>query len=202
MLPMLFVAFFCGVLLTAGCGNKKIEFRNLAPSETLAYFETNDLEASLAASIKNPAIKEIGANIDLSMVKGMRMAVFVTSISGTENEIGENSSILRVMPKFFAVLETDAWSWQVTSLVERTLDPFVRRTYGKNAKQIKTKRGNVDWYEWRAEDGRKVFATISGSVIVFGNDEKQIEIVPNAIINGTVGDEKIIAATDSLSDSL
>ncbi|MFV0387429.1 MAG: hypothetical protein ACK5NT_01635, partial [Pyrinomonadaceae bacterium] len=84
----------------------------------------------------------------------------------------------------------------------RTLDPFVRRTYGKNAKQIKTKRGNVDWYEWRAEDGRKVFATISGSVIVFGNDEKQIEIVPNAIINGTVGDEKIIAATDSLSDSL
>ncbi|HMJ07925.1 MAG TPA: hypothetical protein VK468_02900, partial [Pyrinomonadaceae bacterium] len=78
-------------------------------------------------------------------------------------------------PHFVAVAETNAWSWQATSFAENKLGEFINEVYGGGIELTVTPKDGGKYFVWTAQDGRKAFALVQGSVIYFGNDESSIE---------------------------
>ena len=157
--------------LAACRSSQKTDLRTLAPRETLVYLETNDVAAALETLTASPAFQTLAQNApDFSALKNVQTAVAVTGF-----ETSEEDSVLNLKPRFVAVIETHAWSWQTVSLVENQLDKFVRKNYGETAKLEKTDKNGGVFFKWTADDKRQVFALTQGGLIYFGNDAAGIE---------------------------
>jgi hypothetical protein len=150
--------------------------RAYIPSDALVYLETGDLGNALRAVTENPKFKALAASQpDLTTLDGVRVAVAVTGFETSEESVTEENSVLRFHPHFVAVAETNAWSWQAEKFVENRLGEFVNRAYGGEVELEVTPKKEGKYYVWKAQDGRKAFATLQGSVVLFGNDETAIE---------------------------
>jgi hypothetical protein len=185
MLTRKSVVFFCsvccvfsGILLTFSCGSKPTDLRAIAPADSLIYLETNDLGAALQPVVDSRAFGEAAkSKPDLSAIKGVQLAVAVTGFETSEEQVNEANSVLNFKAHFVAIADTHAWQWQTNSFAENQLGEFINKVYGGGIQLDTTPKNGGTEYIWTAEDGRKAYAFVVGSLILFGNDESAIEKV-------------------------
>jgi len=167
------------VLLAAGfssCGSEAVDLRSLAPKDAIIYLETNDLGKTLQALTESEAFKQNSESaLDFSAVEGFQIAIAVTGFETSEKQVTQQQSVLNFKPKFVAIAETNAWSWQIDALVNGVLNNFFRKIYGEDVRMDVETKNELDWFSWSSTDGRKTFAVVSGSQIFLGNDEESIK---------------------------
>lgn len=177
IVPIILFILLCGSIAVSFsfCSKNEVDLRTLAPKDTIIYLETKNLGETLNALTESKSFKENSASkTDFSVIDGIQVAIAVTGFETSENQVTDEKAVLSFKPKFTAIAETHAWSWQVNSLVENNLNDFVKKIYGDNAKLEKKSVNDTERFTWTASDGRKTFAVISDSQVFFGNDEESI----------------------------
>ncbi len=165
------VLMFFSLTLCSCRKPQKTEMRRLLPNNAIVYLETNDLAKTLEAMSESSAFQQLAAEKpDFSALENIQIAAAITSF-----ETSEENSALNFKPKFVAIAETHAWSWQTVSFADDQLDNFVRKNYGADAKLEKSEKNGGKFYIWKAADNRQVFAFVTGSLIYFGTDAAAIE---------------------------
>lgn len=171
---ILLVAIVSAML--SSCGSPPTDLRTVMPGDALIYMETKDLGALVAAMTESEKYQQVAAATpDLSGINGVEMAVAVTGFETTEQAITEENSVLNFQPRFVAAAETRYWNFQVIHFVEEELGLFISEAYGGEALLQTSKKYDGDYFVWTANDGRKAYALVIGSVVFFGNDESAIE---------------------------
>ena len=164
------------ILLIGACGSKPTDPRTVIPTDALVYLETVDLGKTVSAVTENKTFEDLAASRpDLSALNGIKLSVAVTGFETSEQEITAENSVLNFRPRFVAVAETNAWSWQAEGFVEHKLGEFINDVYGGGVELDVTPKKDGKYFAWTAQDGRKAYALLQGSVIFFGNDETAIE---------------------------
>lgn len=170
------ISLFVLAAILPSCGSAPTDPRTLIPADALIYLETKDLGAAVGAITENPAFNEAALRIpDLRGINGIELSVAVTGFETSERQLTEESSILNFQPRFAAVAETGYWNFQVISFVEEELGLFISEAYGGEAKLESEDKEDGRYYTWTAQDGRKAFAFVVGSLVIFGNDDTAIE---------------------------
>ena len=163
-------------VLNLSCSSKPTDVRTVIPADALVYLETNDLGKTVGAITESEAFARASSKKpDLSAINGVRVAVAVTGFQTAEQDAGEDKVIGKIIPHFVAVAETNAWSWQTTSFAENKLGEFINDVYGGAVELNVSPKNDGKYFVWTAQDGRKAYALVQGSVIYFGNDESSIE---------------------------
>lgn len=172
-------AFYLITLLgifTVSCGTPPTEIRTVIPGDAILYLETQDLGKALTAVTDNDAFRNAAKTVpDLSALNGIKMGVAVTGFETKEETEGEGSSVLNFQPRFVAVAETNAWNFQAIKFAENKLGEFVNDVYGGGVELERAPKYDGDYFVWTADDGRKAYGYVTGSLIFFGNDESAIE---------------------------
>lgn len=175
-------------LMFAACRSEPADLRNSVPPETLVYLETNDLGNALAALTEQPAFGEAAkAKPDLSMLSGIQIAIAVTGFEAEENPVTPENSVLNFRPRFVAVAETHMWNRSALAFTEERLGGFVNETYGGEVTLESRDEPGGRLFEWKAGDGRRVFAFVSGSRLFFSNDESALAAARAAARGETAG---------------
>ncbi|MGH7783881.1 MAG: hypothetical protein ACREO5_08610, partial [Candidatus Binatia bacterium] len=126
--------------------------------------------------IDNKAFAEVAkSKPDLSALRGIQLAVVVTGFETKEEKVTDENSIGRVQPHFAAIADTHAWNWQTKAFAENQLGEFINNVYGGGVSLDTAPKNGGTYYTWTAEDGRKAYAFVDGSLIFFGNDESSID---------------------------
>ncbi|HMO80356.1 MAG TPA: hypothetical protein PKD24_06160 [Pyrinomonadaceae bacterium] len=171
-----FLSLFVLAVISPSCGSAPTDPRTLIPADALIYLETKDLGAAVAAITENPTFNEAALRTpDLRGINGIELSVGVMGFETSERQLTEESSILNFQPRFAAVAETGYWNFQVISFVEEELGLFISEAYGGEAKLESEDKDDGRYYTWTAQDGRKAFAFVVGSLVIFGNDATAIE---------------------------
>src|SRR5688572_10733046 len=158
------------------CGSKPTDLRTIIPADSLIYLESDDLGAVINAITERPAFREAAQGIpNLSALNGVKLAVAVTGFETKEQAVTEENSVLNFTPRFVAVLETNAWNYQAIKFTEEKLGSFIDDIYGGEVLLETSDRHDGKYFVWTAEDGRKAYGLVQGSVVYFGNDESSIE---------------------------
>lgn len=161
---------------SASCTSKPTDLRTLIPADSLIYLESNDLGAVMKAITDRPVFREAAKTVpDFSMLNGVKLAVAVTGFETKEQPVTDEASVLNFQPHFVAVLETNAWNFQALSFTENQLGEFINKVHGGEVLLETSDKHDGKYFVWKANDGRKAFALVQGSVIFFGNDETAIE---------------------------
>ena len=164
------------VLMVVGCGSKPTDPRTVIPADAVIYIESSDLGDALSAVVDNPKFAQLAkTKPDISALRGVRLSVAVTGFETSEQSVTEDNAVLNFRPRFVAVAETNAWSWQTTAFVETKLGEFVNEAYGGEVELESSPRNDGRYYIWTGQDGRKAYAFQQGSLVYFGNDESAIE---------------------------
>lgn len=201
-------ACFLGVISAAYLSrdSETVDMRNFVPRDTLIFFETKKLMETLQPLVKSEVIKENPiSTLDISVFDGMQIGFAVTGFEIGEKEITSSRLVLNLRPQFVMIAETHAWSWQISSLVENSIDTFVGSIYGENTKFEKTNKNGAVWYTWEVPDGRASFAVISGTHLFFGNNKETIDRCLSAKrgqIESLRGNENLSLEKEKAKDSL
>jgi len=175
-LRLIFAFLLLPFAFVASCSTKPTEMRALVPAESLVYLETNDLAAAIGPIIDSKPFTEAAKKKpDLSVLKGVQMAVAVLGFAATEEKLTDEQSVGSVKPRFVAVVDTHAWNYQANAFAEQKLGAFVADIYGGEPKLEKSDKGGGKYYAWSAEDGKKAFALVIDSIVYFANDETAID---------------------------
>jgi hypothetical protein len=171
-----FICFYLWLILLTSCSSKPSNLRALAPADTLVYLETNDLGGALQPIVDNKVFEQVAKKKpDLSSLHGMQLAIVVTGFETREEKVTEENSVGRIQPHFAAIADTHAWSWQAKSFAENQLGELINNVYGGGINLDTAPKNGGTYYVWTAEDGRKAYAFVDGSLIFFGNDESSID---------------------------
>lgn len=171
-----FICIHLWIIFFASCASKPAELRTLVPAESLIYLETNDLGRAVRSVTESKPFMELAKEKpDLSALDGIQMAVAITGFETSEQEITAENSILNFRPRFVAIAETHAWNWQALSFAENKLGEFINVVYGGEISLETSEKYGGRYFVWTAQDGRKAYALVQGSLIYFGNDESAIE---------------------------
>lgn len=168
---------FAVVLAGSSCSTTPTDVRTVIPGDALIYLETQDLGKALQAVTDNDAFRAAAkSQPDISALNGIKVGVAVTGFQ-TEEEIPAPDAPpeLKVQPRFVAVAETNAWNYQAIKFAENKLGEFVNDIYGGGIELERFPRYDGDYFVWTADDGRKAYGLVIGSVIFFANDESAIE---------------------------
>jgi hypothetical protein len=172
----LLVCILAGIALSFSCGSKPTDVRTVMPADALVYLETKDLGKAVAAITGSEKFKSLASSVpDTGTLNGMEMGVAVTGFQTTEQSLTEENSVLKLQPRFVAAMETHAWNFQVVHFVEEQLGALISDVYGGEALLESSDKFDGKYYVWTAQDGRKAYALVLGSLVFFGNDESAIE---------------------------
>ncbi len=175
-LPIFFALCLCVSVMNLSCGSKPTDLRTVIPADSLVYLETNDLGKALTAVTENEAFKAAAkTQPDFSALAGIKLAAAVTGFETKEQQVTEENAVLKVQPRFVAVVETNAWNYQALNFTENKLGEFINETYGGEVVLETSDKHDGKYFVWSSGDGRKTYALVRGSVILFGNDESAIE---------------------------
>lgn len=164
------------ILCSLSCGSKPTDLRTVIPADSLVYLETNDLGKAVRAITENKSFQQLAkTQPDISALTGIKLVVAVTGFQTFEESLTDENSVLNFQPRFVAVAETNAWNFQALSFTENKLGEFINETYGGEVVLETSDKHGGKYFMWTAQDGRKTFALVRGSVIFFGNDESAIE---------------------------
>ena len=170
------ICVYLWLILLTSCGSKPADLRALIPADSLVYLESNDLGAVMNAITERPAFREAAKTVpDFSVLNGVKLAVAVTGFETKELPVTDENSVLTFTPHFVAVLETNAWNFQAVSFTQDTLGEFINQVYGGEVLLETSDKHDGKYFVWTAKDGRKAFALVQGSVVLFGNDETSID---------------------------
>ena len=162
--------------LSFSCSTKPTDLRWLVPSDSLVYLEADDLGAVMGAITERPAFREAAKEFpDLSVLNGVKLAVTVTGFETKEHPVTDENSVLNFTPRFVAILETNAWNYQALKFTEEKLGSFIDDVYGGEVLLETSDKHDGKYFVWTANDGRKAYGLVQGSVVYFGNDESSIE---------------------------
>jgi hypothetical protein len=132
----------------------------------------------------------------------MEMSVAVTGFESGETKLNEETSVMDIQPRFVAAVETRQWNFQVLSFVEERLGSFISDVYGGEATLDLSDKHGGKYYVWSAQDGRKAYALVIDSLIIFGNDESAVERsigVRNGEVESIRSNPKIPVTADDLA---
>ncbi|MGD9630345.1 MAG: hypothetical protein AB7V18_13980 [Pyrinomonadaceae bacterium] len=165
------------VVVASSCSSAgPTDVRAVVPGDALVYLETQDLGKALHAVTDNEAFRAAAkSQPDFSALNGIRVGVAVTGFETKDIPTPDGPSVLDVQPRFVAVAETNAWNFQAIKFAENKLGEFVNDVYGGGVELERFPRYDGDYFIWTAQDGRKAYGLVIGSVIFFGNDETAIE---------------------------
>jgi len=167
------------------CGSTPVDPRTVLPSDPLLYLETADLGRALKAVTSGPEFrKQAGSLPDLSAMDGISLSIAVTGFQTSEEPLPDQKLILNFKPRFVAAAETNAWNFQTLSFTENQLGGFINEVYGGEVGLVSEEKHGGRFFTWTAVDGRKAFAFVLGSLIIFGNDEGGVESSVSALIGG------------------
>ena len=179
-----FVCFHLWLLFLISCGSKPTDPRTVIPADSLVYLETSDLGKVLHAITTNPKFLQLAkTKPDTSALNGISLSIAVTGFQASEEEAADEKTIGHIKPRFVAVAETNAWNYQALSFAENQLGEFINEIYGGEIELETTDKYGGRYFAWTARDGRKAFALVRGSLVLFGNDETGIENCVN-VLNG------------------
>ena len=127
----------------SACNSSPTDLRKFAPSETLVYLETNDLQNTLNSLTENETFQRLtNGKKDFSALKDVQLSVAVTGFETNEKQVTDSQAILNFKPHFVAIADTHGWEFQAVSLTENQIGNFVNETYGGNVKiEISEKNG-------------------------------------------------------------
>lgn len=164
------------LLLSISCTTQPTDVRTVIPGDALVYLETQDLGKALQAVADNDAFRAAAkSQPDFSVLNGIKVGVAVTGFETKEEKVSDENSVLNFQPRFVAVAETNAWNYQAIKFAENKLGEFVNDIYGGGVELERFPRYDGEYFVWTANDGRKAYGLVIGSVIFFGNDETAIE---------------------------
>ena len=164
------------ILFSISCGSKPTDPRTVIPADSLVYLETSDLGKVLDAITSNPKFQQLATTKpDTLALNGIRLSIAVTGFQTSEEAVSEENAVLNFKPHFVAVAETNAWNYQAMGFAENKLGEFINDIYGGEIELVTTDKNGGKYFTWTARDGRKAFALVRGSLILFGNDESSIE---------------------------
>lgn len=166
----------CVYFLTIACSSKPTDPRTIVPADSLMYLETQDLGNALRAITENEAFRTAASSQpDLSNLDGIKLAIAVTGFETKEQQVTAENAVLNFQPRFVAIAETNAWNYQAVSFAENQLGQFINDVYGGGVELQTSPKYDGKYMVWSAQDGRKAFGLVIGSLILFGNDETAIE---------------------------
>lgn len=152
------------------------DMRLLVPSESLVYLETRDLGEMLDSLTQNKSFQQIvKTKTDFSALENTQTAVVVTGFETSEKQLTDEAAILNFKPQFAVIADTHAWEFTNLSLVENQIGRFAARIYGEDVKLEKFDKSGAKVFVWTANDNRKLFAAVSGSVVYIGNNENLLD---------------------------
>jgi hypothetical protein len=164
------------IFLLTSCSSTPTDVRTVIPGDALVYLETQDLGKALHAVTDNDAFRAAAkSQPDFSALNGIRVGVAVTGFESKDIPAADGASELNIQPRFVAVAETNAWNYQAIKFAENKLGEFVNDIYGGGVELERFPRFDGDYFIWTAQDGRKAYGLVIGSLIFFGNDESAIE---------------------------
>lgn len=174
------ICVYLSLIFLTSCSSPPSDLRTLVPAESLIYLETNDLGAAIQPILESDTFRQAAKSTpDLSVLKGVQMAVAVTGFETSEERLTDENSVGRVQPRFVAVADTHAWNYQAVAFADQKLGGFVANIYNSDPQVEKTEKLGGKYFTWTAPTneggGRKVFALVTGSLIYFGNDATAIE---------------------------
>jgi hypothetical protein len=175
--PFLISLFLCvAAVVSLSCGSKPTDPRTVIPADSLVYLETSDLGKVLDAITSNQEFQQLAkTKPDTSALNGISLSIAVTGFQTSEEPAAEGNAVLNFKPHFVAVAETNAWNYQALSFAENKLGEFINEIYGGEIELVTTDKHGGKYFTWTAQDGRKAYALVRGSLILFGNDETAIE---------------------------
>ncbi len=166
----------CASVVGFSCTTKPTDMRLLVPAETLIYLETNDLAAALQPIVDSKPFREAATSTtDISVLRGVQLAVAVTGFETTEQKLTDENSVGRIQPRFVAIADTHAWNYQAVAFADQKLGQFVTDIYGADVTQDQIDKNGGKYFTWTSNDGRKSHAQVIDSLIYFGNDESIID---------------------------
>lgn len=164
------------LLLAISCSSPPTDVRTVVPGDALVYLETQNLGRALQAVTDNDAFRAAAkTQPDFSVLDGIKVGVAVTGFETKDIPTADGPNVLDIQPRFVAVAETNAWNYQAIKFAENKLGEFVNDIYGGGVELERFPRFDGDYFIWTANDGRKAYGLVIGSVIFFGNDETAIE---------------------------
>lgn len=191
------------VVIGLSCGSKPTDPRTVIPADSLVYLESSDVGRVLDAITSNPIFQQLAkTKPDTSALNGIRLSVAVTGFQTSEEAEGESGSVLDFRPRFVAVAETNAWNYQALSFAENKLGEFVNDVYGGEVELVTIDKHGGSYFTWTAKDGRKAFALVRGSLVLFGNDESAIDNCVNVMNGGAENIERNPKVSAFAADSL
>lgn len=163
-------------IMATNCSKAPVEPRKFLPADALIAVATDDLGAALGPIIEKAAGNARPAKKpDFSALNGIRIAAAVTGFEARETPAGSENAVLDLRPHFVAIIETNAWSWQVNSFVEGGIGELINQVYGGDIALESYPKADGRYYVWTAPDGRRAFAFVAGSVVFLANDEAALE---------------------------
>jgi len=171
-----FICVHLWLLLLVSCSSKPTDPRTVIPADSLVYLETSDLGKVMDAITSNPKFQQLAkTKPDTSALNGIRLSVAVTGLQASEEQVSEEQVVGQFKPRFVAVAETNAWNYQALRFTENKLGEFVNDVYDGEVELNTSDKNGGKYFVWTAQDGRKAYALVRGSLILFGNDESAID---------------------------
>jgi len=174
------LAIFVGTLLlavsTTGCSRVSTEPRKFLPADALVAISADNLGAALTPIIERAAGQaKTARKPDLSALNGMKFAAAITGFEARETPAGGEQAFLDLRPRLVAIIETNAWSWQVDSFVEDRLGELIDQAFGGELELESYPKSDGTYFVWTAPGGRRAFAFVVGSLVFLANDEAALE---------------------------
>lgn len=172
---------------------RKADLSLFAPSDSLAFVETNDL-AALAAGIDQTQAwgglaGPIGGPTKLSPNRFAIAVARWTGIGSTDAvlyaraqagvifsgaEGSQSGSTLTIKPLATFIIETHTSQWRMKTTVERHVEDLARRVY-KNPVLVRKSVENIELAEWTSsDDSHRIVTAFYDTAVIVGNDEASV----------------------------
>jgi hypothetical protein len=196
------VIALCAISLGA-CSSPPVDPRSAVPADALIYFETVDLGRLMAAITADPAFQQAaGGRPDISLLNGIKLSAAVTGFEANEVPAEGETATLSFRPRFVAVAETNLWDYQARSFAEHKLGEYVNEVYGGEVQMDSEDRYGGRFFAWTAQDGRRAYALVRGSLVLFSNDQTAVERCVEALEGRTenmAGARKAASVPDAIA---
>ena len=171
---------------------KLVDMGAYVPADSLVYLEANSLTDIAAAITETDAWQRLGPYLGVQPSRHSRWLTYFIKITG----IGPTASVIAARAQMALVLldlnsisngdtleykhlaalvvETHTSATRIKPTVEAMLTEIAGRTYGR-PKFERLNLADGEFVRWIAPDGqRRIVASVDGSVVVVGNDERAV----------------------------
>jgi hypothetical protein len=150
---------------------QRADLKSFLPAGTLIYLEASDLSKVGGVFTENKDWRALsdGSDSYLSYLKNKQAAL---AVIGFQNN--DRGTALQVRPELALVIDTQSSGSQAVFTAEKILRELSRRFSGQDAGVEKQEIENAQWMTAPGSDGQKIYATVSGQVVLIANSENAL----------------------------